>query len=157
MLSIDNTVVNKNIEPNRVNQDDFTYLDNEGDNFIDENPKNSKENPQEGMDFEGGGEIVDKNLPVVPQPNNLEHPDSEISTSPISWAEDRFLGKIIPTKSSFFSQQPQQSSPEKLININKQSIVPRYILDEERKTRSQGGDNRIHVQIALHNPIKRKI
>ena len=152
-LSIDNTIDNDKVQSNTENMNNFTHLDREGDDFIEINPKQGMER------YEGGGEIVDKNSQIIPdilQSSNLEQLNPETPTSPSPRVEDSFLSKTISTESSFFYQQPQKSSPEKLININKQSIVPRYILDEERKTRSQGGDNKIHVQIALRNPIKRK-
>ena len=98
---------------------------------------------------------MEKNSPFEPQPENWEPPGTDRSPGSNPQAENSFLEGTVPSEASFFAQRPEQSSPEKVININKQSVVPKYLLVEERKTRSQGGDNHIHVQIGLHNPIKR--
>ena len=155
-LGIDNTGQTEINDNKGMENDDFTYLDNDGDDFIEGNPETSQDLPQGEVDCDGGGDIMEKNSPFEPQPKDQEPPGADRSSGPHIHVENSFLEETVPSEASFFAQRPKQSSPEKVINVNKQSIVPKYILEEERKTRSQGGDNRIHVQIGLHNPIKRK-
>jgi hypothetical protein len=155
-LTIDNTGQTEINDNKGMENDDFTYLDNDGDDFIEGNPETSQDLPQGEVDCDGGGDIMEKNSPFESQPIDQEPPGADRSSGPQIHVENSFLEETVPSEASFFAQRPKQSSPEKVINVNKQSIVPKYILEEERKTRSQGGDNRIHVQIGLHNPIKRK-
>ena len=49
-----------------MENNDFTYLDNDNDDFIGENPESQQDIPQGEVDCEGGVEIVEKNSPFEP-------------------------------------------------------------------------------------------
>jgi hypothetical protein len=152
-LEVDNTHSTETEEqnsPGNIEIDDFTYLDYDNDDF--ESQNDSPESQEQGEELEGGGEIVE-NLPTY-QPEGLKNPENPPET--VTHAEQGFLDNPLPSETSFFDRQPEQSSPEKVINIHKESQVPKFLLEEKIKTRSQGGDHRIHVQIGPRNIMKRK-
>ncbi len=54
---------------------------------------------------------------------------------------------VLPSEQSFISEQPLQSSPEKLVTVRKSGTIAKYLWDTGRRLRSQVKGPVIHVQI----------
>jgi hypothetical protein len=50
-----------------------------------------------------------------------------------------------------FSSPPQQSSPQKVVSVHKNSAVPHYLLHGARQLRSEKRD-KIHIDLAYRTP-----
>jgi len=157
-LSIDNT--QDIATENDTVFNDFTYLDKEGDDFI-------EECIDQNVDL-NGGEVSEQSLHTnfdnQPSPADIQPQSTTTDLDPETQPEappdnldNSFLKQTLPTEASFFESRPTQSSPEKdkIISVDKDTIVPKYVLNESRKTRSDTRD-KIHVQIALQNPLKKR-
>lgn len=65
--------------------------------------------------------------------------------------QSTFLSHTLPTEQSFFSSPPQQSSPQKVVSVHKNSAVPHYLLHGARQLRSEKRD-KIHIDLAYRTP-----
>ena len=62
-----------------------------------------------------------------------------------------FLGDTLPSESAFFTEQPEQSPPEKVVEVDKNLKVPQFLMGN-RQTRSTDSNRKIHLSLKYKYP-----